>query len=92
MGMLFNRLLIILNEEDRNSTNYHIALLMLEHIEDLQTMSIGQLAALCDVSKSTVSKFIRYIGYEDFSDFRCAAVFRDNKYRDGFNYASRVME
>lgn len=92
MGMLFNRLLIILNEEDRNSTNYHIALLMLEHIEDLQTMSIGQLAALCDVSKSTVSKFIRYIGYEDFSDFRYAAVFRDNKYRNDFNYATNVME
>lgn len=91
MGMLFSRLLILLNEEERDSTYYHIALLMLEHIEELQKLSIGQLAALCDVSKSTISKFIRYIGYDDYSDFRYAAVFQDNKYRNDFNYTTNVM-
>lgn len=91
MGMLFNRLLIILNEEAQDSTYYHIALMMLDHIEELQELSINKLADLCSVSKSTISKFIRFIGYEDFADFRYAAVFQDNKYGYSFSYVNDVM-
>lgn len=92
MGMLFNRLLIILNEEAQDSTYYHIALVMLNHIEELYDLSINKLAELCSVSKSTISKFIRFIGYEDFADFRYAAVFQDNKYGYSFSYTNDVMK
>lgn len=91
MGMLYNRLLIVLNEEDPESTYYYIALTMLWHIEKLSELSINQLAKLCTVSKSTISKFVRHIGYEDFADFRYATVFRDNKYGYSFNYVNNVM-
>lgn len=43
------------------------------------------------MSKSTISKFIRFIGYEDFADFRYAALFQDNKYKYDFNYVTNVM-
>ena len=92
MGILYNRLLIILNDEDPGSTYYHIALVMLRHLESLHEIPIHKLAELCDVSKSTISKFIRFIGYEDFADYRYAAVFEQNKYYNRFNYATNVME
>lgn len=91
MGMLYNRLLIVLNEENQDSIYYHIAITTLQHIEEINSLSIGELAELCAVSKSTISKFVRYIGYEDFADFRYATVFRDNKYGYSFSYVNNVM-
>ncbi len=91
MGILFNRLLNLLNEEESGSTYYHIGLIMLEHMEELDQLSISRLAELCDVSKSTISKFIRYLGYEDYSDFRYAAAVKDNKYQIDYIYMPNVM-
>lgn len=91
MGMLYNRLLIILNEEPQDSAYYHIALVMLFHCEELGEISINRLAELCSVSKSTISKFIRFIGYEDFADFRYAAVFTEDKYGYRISYVNNVM-
>lgn len=92
MGMLFHRLLILLNEEEADSTYYHIAVVMLQNFGVLHHYSISELAAACMVSKSTISKFIRYIGYDDFADFRDASVFLDNKYHNQFNYVTNVMD
>lgn len=91
MGILYNRLLIILNDSDLDSTDYHIALVMLQNMHRLADLSIQQLADLCSVSKSTISKFIRELGYEDFADFRDAAVFQDNKYHNNYNFVEDVM-
>ncbi len=92
MGMLFHRLLILLNEADLDSTDYHIARVMLQQFENLSQYSIQELADRCAVSKSTISKFIRSIGYEDYADFRDAAVFQDNKYHNTFNFVTNVMD
>lgn len=92
MGMLYSRLLIILNEESSDSTYYHIALQMLRLFEELGKLSIGELAELCSVSKSTISKFIRFIGYEDFADFRYASIFQgESKYGYQTSYVDNVM-
>ncbi len=91
MGILYNRLLAVINDENPDSTYYHIALCMLRMIDTLHELSIIQLAMLCSVSKSTISKFIRYIGYADFSEFRYAAPFRVNRYHSEIEYISNVM-
>ena len=70
MGMLLNRLLIILIEEDMHSTRYHIALTMLEHYWDIQKMTIDEMAGLCAVAKSTVSKFCRSIGFGSYQELK----------------------
>ncbi len=88
--LLINRLLIILNEENPDSTYYHIALTMLRHNETLHEIPIHKLAELCNVSKSTISKFIRMIGYEDFADFRYATAFTDS-HMERSNYFTNVM-
>ena len=91
MGILYDRLLILLNESSSDSTFYHIALTMLQNMELLHSLAINEVADLCSVSKSTISKFIRALGYEDYAEFREAAKFQDNKYRNRFNYIEDVM-
>ena len=60
MGILYDRLLILLNESSSDSTFYHIALAMLQHMELLHSLAINEVADLCSVSKSTISKFMGY--------------------------------
>lgn len=74
MNILLNRLLTILNNEDLKSTNYHIATKFLENIRELQHISINEASNICNVSKSTVSKFVREIGFEDYMDFKLTAI------------------
>lgn len=92
MGILYNRLMIVLNEAEPDSADYHIALVMLQSLLTLSSMSIGQVAELCSVSKSTISKFVAHLGYESYKDFRDAAVFEENKYDNDSNYVSNVMD
>lgn len=40
MGILLNRLLIVLNEEPLDSTDFHIAMVMLENYEKLAMLTI----------------------------------------------------
>ena len=59
---LHRRLLYILNENLPGSTWYCIAMKMLQYYGDLDMISIEEMASLCAVSKSTISKFIREPG------------------------------
>lgn len=92
MGILLNRLLIILNDSDLNSTEYHIAFTLLSNFYDICKMSIGEVAELCSVSKSTISKFIRKLNFEDYADFKVAAPFVENKYGYKLNYNQNIAE
>lgn len=81
MGILINRLLVLLNGTSTDATHYHIALILLQNLSRLKSCSINDVAELCNVSKSTISKFIREIGYQDYADFRYAIEFEDVRYR-----------
>lgn len=91
MGMLYKRLLSVLNEKSSDSTAYHIAMVMLKIMEELSSLSINEIADRCSVSKSTISKFIRSIGYEEFSDFREAAIIEENKNHNMGIFGINVM-
>ncbi|MGC6174318.1 MurR/RpiR family transcriptional regulator [Lacrimispora sp. 38-1] len=92
MGILLNRLLIILNDSDLNSTDYHIAFTLLSNFYLINEMSIGAVADLCSVSKSTISKFIRKLHFEDYSEFRAAAPFVENRSGFNLNYNRNIAE
>lgn len=92
MGILLNRLLIILNDSDSASTDYHIARTLIQNFYELHLLSIGEVAGLCSVSKSTISKFIRNLGFEDYADFRASSVFEENKYGFALNYNQNIAE
>ena len=85
MGTLLNRLLIILNDGKESSTYYHIANILLCNYDSIQKMTISEVADLCFVSKSTISKFTRYIGFDDFLELKAAASYRSDKSSNGLN-------
>jgi len=92
MGNLLYRLLILLNDQDYDSVDYHIAMRMLQHYHELSDMTISEVAAMCNVAKSTISKVIRKLGYEDYADFRSAAPFQENKYGFDLNYNMNIAQ
>lgn len=90
MGILVNRLLVMLNEQNPETTYYYIAVTILEHITQIGNMNINEIAELCNTSKSTISKFIRTLGYEDFSNFKYAIEMEKNRYRRSNSYVHDV--
>ncbi|MGM9959778.1 MAG: MurR/RpiR family transcriptional regulator [Allobaculum sp.] len=91
MNVLCMRLLLFLSEEPYGSANFAIAQRILDHIDEIEKRSIQDLADLCGVSKSMISKFVRNLGFEDYKDFRMASPFQDNKYGNEINYVHNVL-
>lgn len=67
-----NRLLFILleqiNHEPYDSVDFIIALYILKNMQYIKKISIQELANATMVSKSTISRFCRKIGYEDYNE------------------------
>lgn len=82
------RLLTLLNHEYVGSTNENIANTMIKHFNHLDKFSIDELSDMCNVSKSTLSKFVRYIGFDDFKDFRLTVL--EEKESPKYNYQSAI--
>lgn len=60
----------VLESEDPNSVNAQIAKILIKNRLKMEHTSSSYLAKLCDVSKPSLSRFSRLLGYEDFLDFR----------------------
>ncbi|GLC82311.1 hypothetical protein [Lacrimispora brassicae] len=70
MYIVAYRLLNLLNDCEFGSTDAHIAKSLLDMIYEVEFMPIDQVAAKCHISKSTLSKFIKRLGFEDYNEFR----------------------
>lgn len=79
MGTLYTRLSSTTSEMPPESIEHHIARVMLEHIHQLNDISIGKMAEMCAVSKSTISKFVKQLGFEDYKEFRAEAYSRGKR-------------
>lgn len=90
MGSLIIRLLTIINTEDIHSTNHHIAKTFLKYYDQIKTNSIDEMARLVNVSKSTLSKFAREIGFDSYIHLKDEAKFSENKYQNKYNYLSNI--
>ena len=66
MSRLRGALSTVLNNEKIDSAYYKIAYYIAEHIYHQKKISIDDIASSCYVSKSTVSRFCRDIGYEEY--------------------------
>lgn len=69
-----NRLLVrlwdMVEGEDVSSINYQIARTLIENSDTIMRTSTAALAELCNVSKPSISRFCKSLGYDDFYDFR----------------------
>ena len=64
---LLTSLLSILNHEDEKSTSFLLAKYFLEHFQHLKTLSIYKVSEECYVSRSSIQRFVKQIGYESFT-------------------------
>lgn len=60
----------LINSEPNDTVNYNIAYYLLNHMDRMDAMNIGDLAKQCNVSKATVSRFCRELGFESFYEMR----------------------
>lgn len=77
-------LLGIINTTSFHSINHQIATYVLENLERLDYLSEPDLARACSVSKSSVNRFCKELGYESFARFQ-ADVLRFRR-RNNFKY------
>lgn len=63
-------LLHYINGVYKKDTNYDIALKLLAEYEQIPNMTINQMAEICFVSTASISRFIRLLGFETFTDFK----------------------
>lgn len=61
-----------INGSVKKGNAYDIAKALLEHYDDIPDLTIHELADACYISSASLSRFIRTIGFEQFSDFRNA--------------------
>lgn len=69
-GKLPILLLAEISSRSTNSTNSQIASYILNHFEEVRNDSIRDLAAKCFVSTSSISRFCRDMGLNDFAELR----------------------
>lgn len=70
MQQVIYTLLNYINNSISKDTNYHIALKILEHIQEIDKCSLEKVAQLCIVSPATINRFCKQIGYMNYSTLR----------------------
>lgn len=63
-------LLELINNESSDAVDYIIARYLLDHFDQLDSASIQDISDACGVSKSTMSRFCRKAGLEDFQEMK----------------------
>ena len=67
---LLTSLLSLLNQNGENDTDFVIAKYFLLNLKELKSISIYKIAEDCYVSRSSVQRFIKNIGYDSFTQMK----------------------
>lgn len=85
---MFNMIIIIqgiLNSEPIGTNDYRISKFILSNLDDIGDYNIKQIAKACYVSPSSISRYCRKIGFDDFAQLRQQfnqwPYYGENKYR-----------
>ena len=71
MGSLEEKLMSYVSTTPQQDANYDIALAMLTHYGKLKNLSLAEIADLCYVSKASISRFCRFMGFDGFRSAYC---------------------
>ena len=63
-------LLRYINNVSKKDSHYDIAKALLDHYHDIPNLTIHDMADACYVSSSSLSRFIRVIGFESYPEFK----------------------
>ncbi len=69
MGSIAEMLLRFTSTTPTHDSNYEIAEILLANYDKLKELSITQVAELCFVSNASISRFCRFLGFENFKMF-----------------------
>lgn len=79
--MIYGKLPVVflstIASEKQGTLNSQIAAYILDHLESVKDMGIQQMAKVCSVSVSSISRFCKDIGLEDFAELRELLVTND---------------
>lgn len=64
------RLLNFVNFGDGKASEYDVARMIVKHYQEIPQLTIYELADLCFVSASTITRFVRKLGYASYKDFK----------------------
>ena len=70
MRSAYYQLINYLNTAKERDVFYYAASTILEHIDDIPNLSIGQVADLCFASPATISRLVRKLNFDSFNDFK----------------------
>ncbi|WRK53521.1 hypothetical protein SD457_26580 [Coprobacillaceae bacterium CR2/5/TPMF4] len=85
---MFNLVIILLstiNSEPKDSNNYKIAKYLLENLHTLEDLSISDLANNCFVSNSSISRFCKEIGLDNYNTLKSQIIKIPLEYRYAHN-------
>ena len=80
------RLLNVINKEIPDSMDFIIAKYILENLDRKKAITNKELADKCNVSKSSISRFCRKIGYEDFLELQYDIVTHNSSVSEIFSH------
>lgn len=76
---IIKQLQIIVNAESEDITYTTIAKIILENMQKgIEDITILQLAEMCYTSPSTISRFVKKLGYSNFNEFKMKCIERRN--------------
>lgn len=87
---LLSSLLTILNRNDEGSSESNLSRYMLEHLHELDHLSIYKIAEECYLSRSSVQRFIRTLGYDSFTSLKAALPETERHQRAFIDYADHT--
>lgn len=85
MGSLADLLLDYVGSTRVHDANYDIAQGLLRNYTRLSSMSLRQMADACFVSKASLSRFCRYLGFTDFAEFKGAVDGANHRVTDDYS-------
>ena len=72
--MIYDKLPVVflstIASEKKDATNSLIATYLLQHLDEMQDIGIREMAAACNVSLSSISRFCKEIGLRDFNELK----------------------
>lgn len=70
MQQVIYTLLNYINNSINHDTYYHIAMMILNQVNQIEHYSLEKMAMMCHVSPATINRFCKQIGYLNYSTFR----------------------
>lgn len=86
---LLNSLFSIINENNESDSDYILAHYFLDHYHELDQLNIYEVAEECFVSRSSVRRFCKSIGFENFLTLKNEFSMYDDKFQAHMEFAER---